>query len=134
MENKKHDVGVKITLKDPDAFLIVKETLTRIGIPSKNSKTLYQSCHILHKGGNYSIVHFLELFILDGKATSISDDDFRRRNAIAKLLHTWGLCVIENMEDVEITVPLNEIKIVSFKDKKDWALIPKYSLGTKKNL
>ena len=134
MEKNKCEVGVKITLKEPDDFLKIKETLTRIGIASKTSKTLYQSCHILHKQGNYYIVHFLELFFLDGKAANISDDDFRRRNTIASLLNKWGLCDIENMSDIDLTVPTAEIKIVPFKEKKDWSLIAKYTLGTKKNL
>lgn len=132
MEKKKTEyanVGVLITLDKPDHFLVIKETLTRLGIASKKSKTLYQSCHVLHRQGQYYIVHFLELFLLDGKESNFSDDDFKRRNTIAKLLQQWKLCTITNPESVELTVPISEIKIVPHKEKQTWSLISKYTIG-----
>ena len=134
MENKKiefKDIGVLITFDKPDHFLLVKETLTRIGIASKKSKTLYQSCHVLHKRGEYRIVHFLELFLLDGKAASLMDDDFRRRNTIAKLLDQWKLCQVVDKTAIELTVPTSEIKVVTHKEKREWSLISKYTVGSK---
>ena len=125
-------VGVKVTLKNPDDFLKIKETLTRIGISSRKEKKLFQSCHILHKRGNYYIVHFLEMFILDGKETSLSDDDLRRRNCIAYLLQEWGLLKIEKADSDEPRCSVSQIKIVPFKEKRDWALVSKYTIGTKK--
>lgn len=135
MENKKiefTDIGVLITIDKPDHFLLLKETLTRIGIASKKSKTLYQSCHVLHRRGEYRIVHFLELFQYDGKTANFSDDDFRRRNTIAKLLDQWKLCTVTNKADIELTVPTSDIKIVPHKEKGDWSLISKYTVGAKK--
>lgn len=129
-------VGVLVSLQSPDDFLKVKETLTRIGISSKKDKILYQSCHILHKQGKYAIVHFKELFKLDGKQTDISDKDLARRNSIAKLLSEWGLItVLENNFnewETEQFAPIQEIKILSFKEKNDWELIAKYNIGKKK--
>ena len=121
--------GVEIKLPDPDAFLKIKETLTRIGIASKKSNILYQSCHILHKRGRYSILHFKELFALDGKPSSISDDDLARRNTIVKLLEDWKLLSIISNFDEEFQVPLNMIKIISFKDKPNWICESKYTIG-----
>jgi len=125
--------GVEIKLTDNDDFLKVKETLTRIGVASKKEQTLYQSCHILHKQGRYAIVHFKELFALDGKFADITENDLARRNAIAKLLSDWGLVVIVNMEQTETPTPifLSQIKIISHKEKSDWDLVPKYSIGKK---
>lgn len=135
MENKKiefNDIGILITIDKPDHFLLLKETLTRIGIASKKSKTLYQSCHVLHKRGEYRIVHFLELFLLDGKTANLSDDDFKRRNTITKLLDQWKLCTITNKADIELTVPISDIKIVQHKEKNEWTFISKYTVGVKK--
>jgi hypothetical protein len=133
MENTKNfDYGVEILLDTPDDFLKIKETLSRIGIASKKNNTLFQTCCIFHKQGTYSIVHFLEMFKLDGRETNISDDDYRRRNTIAKLLSQWGLCKLVNYSDVEFTVPVSEIKIIPYKDKKDWVLVSKYTVGGKK--
>ena len=133
MEQKqKIEVGIEVKLDTPDSFLLVKETLTRLGIASTKTKTLFQSCHILHKGGRYFIVHFLELFLLDNKHAEISEEDYRRRNRIAKFLHDWKLCTVLNILDFEFMVSPDQIKIVSYKDKKDWNLIPKYQIGKKK--
>ncbi len=122
-------IGVEIELKTPDDFLKIRETLSRIGIQSKTSKTLYQSCHILHKRGKYAILQFKELFKLDGKFADISEDDYRRRNSIARLLSLWGLCTIVNKKDIEFLAEPGDIKIVPYKEKKDWALIQKYTIG-----
>lgn len=126
--------GVEVTLEDDDAFLKVRETLTRIGVASKKDKILYQSCHILHKQGRYFIIHFKELFALDGKPTDISENDLSRRNAIAKLLEDWGLVKVVNKEQIENPPPifLSQIKIISHKEKQDWELVPKYQIGKKK--
>ena len=132
MEPDKFEYGVEISLKDPDDFLKIKETLTRIGIKSKKGNILYQSCHILHKRGKYYILHFKEFFILDRKEADFSDDDFRRRNSVAKLIAQWGMCKIARPNDVELTIPFSEIGILPHKDKKDWQLISKYSVGGKK--
>jgi Bacteriophage translational regulator len=125
---------VEVNLQTEDDFLKVRETLTRIGVASKKDKILYQSCHILHKQGKYYIIHFKELFALDGKPTDISENDLSRRNAIAKLLEDWGLVVIVNRKQVETPEPifLSQIKIISHKEKKDWELVAKYSIGKKK--
>ena len=131
-EQEKFKFGLEIELKTPDDFLKIKETLTRIGIKSKKSNTLYQTCHILHKRGRYFILHFLELFLLDNKPADFSDDDFRRRNTITKLLDQWGMCKILYPVDVEIVVPISEIGILPYKEKKNWELISKYSIGSKK--
>ena len=125
-------VGVEITLDDEDAFLKVRETLTRIGVSSRKEKVLYQSCHILHKQGKYYIVHFKELFALDGKPSNLSENDIQRRNAIANLLEEWGLVKILNRKIIENNIaPLHQIKIISFKEKDDWQLIAKYNIGKK---
>jgi len=124
---------IEVTLNEKDDFLKVRETLTRIGVASKKDKTLYQSCHILHKQGKYYIVHFKELFALDGKPTDITENDLSRRNAIAKLLQDWGLVSIVNVEESEVPAPifLSQVKIISHKEKEDWNLVPKYSIGKK---
>ena len=123
---------VEVTLNEQDDFLKVRETLTRIGVSSRKEKVLYQSCHILHKQGRYYIVHFKELFALDGKPSNISENDIQRRNAIAKLLEEWGLVKILNAKIMENNIaPLHQIKIISFKDKDEWELIPKYNIGKK---
>ena len=123
---------VEVTLVEKDDFLKVRETLTRIGVASKKEKVLYQSCHILHKQGKYYIVHFKELFALDGKATDFSDNDMGRRNTVAKLLEDWELVKIVNKNMVEDPiVSLSQIKILSHKEKDDWKLIPKYNIGKK---
>jgi hypothetical protein len=120
-----------VKIKDPDDFLKVKETLTRIGVPSFKDKKLYQSCHILHKKGKYYIVHFKELFALDGKSSTLSDDDVARRNTIAKLLADWGLIKVVDENKLKILAPMNSIKIVPYKDKIDWILEAKYTIGVK---
>jgi len=126
-------VGVEISLPHPDNFLKIKETLTRIGIASKKEKKIYQSCHILHKQGKYSILHFKELFILDGKDNTFTDEDKARRNTIINLLEEWGLLSVEAPEKVEDPVaPLSHIKIISHKEKDNWILEPKYNIGKKK--
>ena len=123
---------VEIKLKQPDDFLKVRETLSRIGIASKKDKKLYQSCHILHKQGRYLIVHFKELFGLDGKKTNFSDEDIQRRNTIVKLLIDWGLVEIVDVTRIEKQAPLSQIKVISFKEKKDWILETKYNIGKKR--
>ena len=124
------DMMLEVTLKEPDDFLKVRETLTRIGVASRKERKLYQSCHILHKRGKYYIVHFKELFALDGKPTNITPNDVQRRNRIAKLLSDWGLIDISG--EVEDLAPLNQIKVLSFKDKGEWILETKYNIGAKK--
>jgi hypothetical protein len=123
---------VEIKLKQPDDFLKVRETLSRIVIASKKDKKLYQSCHILHKQGRYFIVHFKELFGLDGKKTNFSDEDIQRRNTIVKLLIDWGLVEIVDVTRIEKQAPLSQIKVISFKEKKDWILETKYNIGKKR--
>ena len=122
---------LEVTLKEPDDFLKVRETLTRVGVASRKERKLYQSCHILHKRGKYYIVHFKELFALDGKPTNITSNDVQRRNRITKLLSDWGLVEISG-EDTEDLAPLNHIKVLSFKDKGEWTLESKYNIGKKK--
>jgi hypothetical protein len=123
---------VEVTLNKQDDFLKVRETLTRIGVSSRKEKVLYQSCHILHKQGHYYLVHFKELFALDGKPTNISENDIQRRNSIAKLLEEWGLVAIVNPNLIgEEIAPLHQIKIIAFKEKDEWDLIPKYNIGKK---
>ena len=125
---------VEVILNEQDDFLKVRETLTRIGVSSRKEKVLYQSCHILHKQGKYYIVHFKELFALDGKPSNISENDIQRRNAIANLLEEWGLVKIINRKLLEDNIaPLHQIKIISFKEKDDWELIAKYNIGKKIN-
>jgi hypothetical protein len=124
---------IEVTLGEKDDFLKVRETLTRIGVASKKDRILYQSCHILHKQGKYYIVHFKELFALDGKPTDISENDLSRRNAIAKLLQDWGLVKVVNQKQIETPAPifLSQIKILSHKEKDGWELTPKYNIGKK---
>jgi hypothetical protein len=124
---------IEVTLNEQDDFLKVRETLTRIGVASKKDNILYQSCHILHKQGKYYIVHFKELFALDGKPTDITENDISRRNAIAKLLDDWELVTIVNLEQIENPppIPISQIKIISHKEKRDWELVPKYNIGKK---
>jgi hypothetical protein len=123
---------IEVTLNEQDDFLKVRETLTRIGVSSRKEKVLYQSCHILHKQGKYYIVHFKELFALDGKPSNISENDIQRRNAIANLLEEWGLVKILNPQlMVDNIAPLHQVKIISFKEKDDWELIAKYNIGKK---
>jgi len=124
---------IEVQLNEQDDFLKVRETLTRIGVSSRKEKVLYQSCHILHKQGQYYLVHFKELFALDGKPSNISENDIQRRNAIAKLLEEWGLVKILNPSVIEEVAPLHQIKIISFKEKDDWELIAKYNIGKKIN-
>ena len=123
---------VEVVLNEPDDFLKVRETLTRIGVASRKDRKLYQSCHILHKQGKYYIVHFKELFALDGKNTNLSLNDVQRRNRITKLLSDWGLISIVDESQIEDVAPLNQIKVLSYKDKGDWTLESKYNIGRKK--
>lgn len=127
-------VGVEVTLPTPDSFLKIKETLTRIGISSRKDKKLFQSCHILHKKGRYSILHFKELFILDGKHNTFTEEDHARRNTIVNLLEEWELVKIVDAEKTKDPVAsLNQIKIISFKEKDDWELTVKYNIGNAKS-
>ena len=121
---------LEVVLKEPDDFLKIRETLSRIGVASRKERKLYQSCHILHKQGRYYIVHFKELFALDGKETNLSENDIARRNTIANLLSDWGL--VEVKGDSTPTAPLSKIKIISFKDKDEWILETKYNIGKKR--
>ena len=121
---------LEVGLKEPDDFLKIRETLSRIGVASRKEKKLYQSCHILHKQGRYFIVHFKELFALDGKQTNLSENDIARRNTIANLLNDWGL--VELMSNAEPIAPLSQIKIISFKEKGEWVLETKYNIGKKR--
>ena len=123
---------VEVVLKEPDDFLKVRETLTRIGVASRKEKKIYQSCHILHKQGKYYIVHFKELFALDGKNTNLSLNDVQRRNRIVQLLSDWGLITVVSEEKIADLAPLNQIKVLSFKEKNDWTLESKYNIGRKK--
>ena len=125
---------VEVGLNEPDDFLKVRETLTRIGVASRKERKIYQSCHILHKQGRYYIVHFKELFALDGKNTNLSLNDVQRRNRIVQLLVDWGLVAItpESQEKIDNLAPLNQIKVLSFKEKKEWTLESKYNIGRKK--
>ena len=127
----KPDQMLEVGLKEPDDFLKVRETLSRIGVASRKNKTLFQSCHILHKQGKYYIVHFKELFALDGKDTNISENDIARRNTIANLLSDWGLINVMGKSVVE-AAPLSQIKVISFKEKNEWSLETKYNIGKKK--
>ena len=123
---------LEVRLNEPDDFLKVRETLSRIGVASRKDKTLFQSCHILHKQGKYYIVHFKELFALDGKDTNLSENDIARRNTIANLLSDWGLVDVVGTTSVE-AAPLSQIKVISFKEKGDWKLETKYNIGKKKD-
>ena len=123
---------LEVELKEPDDFLKIRETLSRIGVASRKEKVLFQSCHILHKQGKYFIVHFKELFALDGKQTNLSENDIARRNTISKLLSDWGLVKIKG--ETNQAAPLSQIKIISFKDKNDWTLETKYNIGKKREV
>ena len=137
MENLNNNVTVdwspntmlEVTLNEPDDFLKVKETLTRIGVASRKDNKLYQSCHILHKQGRYFIVHFKELFLLDGKPSNLLENDLQRRNTIVTLLSDWGLVTAVKSEQLEDRAPLRQIKVLSFREKDDWELCPKYNIG-----
>ena len=120
---------LEVTLNEPDDFLKIRETLTRIGVASRKDNKLYQSCHILHKQGRYFIVHFKELFLLDGKKSNLEENDVARRNTIATLMSDWGLLTVEKKDLLQPVAPLRQIKIISFKDKNDWELCPKYNIG-----
>ncbi len=122
---------LEVTLNEPDDFLKVRETLTRIGVASRKDNKLYQSCHILHKQGRYFIVHFKELFLLDGKKSNLEENDIARRNTIAQLISDWGLITIESQSNLGPMAPLRQIKIISFKEKDQWHLCPKYNIGNK---
>ena len=126
------DQMVEVTLNEPDDFLKVRETLTRIGVASRKEKKIYQSCHILHKQGRYFLVHFKELFALDGKHANLTSNDVQRRNRIAQLLADWGLVGIVDADKIQDIAPLNQIKVLSYKDKGDWILETKYNIGAKK--
>ena len=126
------DQMVEVTLNEPDDFLKVRETLTRIGVASRKEKKIYQSCHILHKQGRYYLVHFKELFALDGKHANLTINDVQRRNRIVQLLVDWGLIGIVKSESIQDVAPLNQIKVLSYKDKGDWILETKYNIGSKK--
>jgi len=123
---------VEVTLNEPDDFLKVRETLTRIGVASSKEKKIYQSCHILHKQGRYYLVHFKELFALDGKHANLTQNDVQRRNRIAQLLADWGLIGIVDTAKIQDIAPLNQIKVLAYRDKSDWILETKYNIGSKK--
>ena len=123
---------VEVHLSEPDDFLKVRETLTRIGVASRKEKKLYQSCHILHKQGRYYIVHFKELFALDGKHANLTSNDVQRRNRITQLLSDWGLIEVVKADSISDIAPLNQIKVLSFKEKNEWTLETKYNIGKKK--
>lgn len=122
---------LEVTLNEPDDFLKVRETLTRIGVASRKDNKLFQSCHILHKQGRYFIVHFKELFLLDGKKSNLEENDVARRNTIAQLISDWGLISIDNKDKVTPLAPLRQIKIIPFREKANWELCPKYNIGAK---
>ncbi len=128
------DDMVEVNLKEPDDFLKVRETLTRIGVASRKEKKLYQSCHILHKKGQYYIVHFKELFALDGKKANLSENDVQRRNRIIKLLSDWGLIEIVKENLIKDAAPLSQIKVIAFKEKGEWSLESKYNIGKKRQV
>ena len=125
---------IEVLLSEPDDFLKVRETLTRIGVASRKEKKLYQSCHILHKQGRYYITHFKELFALDGKHANLTVNDVQRRNRIAQLLADWGLIEIVDVAKIQDIAPLNQIKVLAYKDKEDWVLETKYNIGSKKKI
>ena len=136
MENENKEITswqptdmLEVTLNEPDDFLKIRETLTRIGVASRKDQRLYQSCHILHKQGRYFIVHFKELFLLDGKPSNLLENDVQRRNTIAVLLADWGLISIMSPELAKDVAPLRQIKVIPFKDKSQWELCPKYNIG-----
>ena len=126
------DQMVEISLNEPDDFLKVRETLTRIGVASRKEKKIYQSCHILHKQGRYFLFHFKELFALDGKHANLTSNDVQRRNRIAQLLSDWGLVEVLNTDQIKDIAPLNQIKVLAYRDKGDWILETKYNIGSKK--
>ena len=125
---------VEVNLKEPDDFLKVRETLTRIGVASRKERKLYQSCHILHKKGQYYIVHFKELFALDGKKANLSENDLQRRNRIIKLLSDWGLVEIAKESSIKGAAPLSQIKVIAYKEKGEWSLESKYNIGKKRQV
>ena len=141
MENENNNIEVQwtpasmleITLNEPDDFLKIRETLTRIGVASRKDQKLYQSCHILHKQGRYFIVHFKELFLLDGKPSNLMLNDIQRRNTIATLLADWGLVTFVTAEQAKNIAPLRQIKVIPFKEKTEWQLCPKYNIGNSNN-
>jgi hypothetical protein len=122
---------LEVALNEPDDFLKIRETLTRIGVASRKDRKLYQSCHILHKQGRYFIVHFKELFLLDGKKSNLEENDIARRNTIATLMSDWGLLTIEQVNQAQPIAPLRQIKIIPYKEKNEWELCPKYNIGNK---
>ena len=124
---------LEVTLNEPDDFLKIRETLTRIGVASRKDQKLYQSCHILHKQGRYFIVHFKELFLLDGKPSNLLENDLQRRNTIATLLADWGLVSLINPSQAQDCAPLRQIKVIPFKEKSQWELCPKYNIGNSNN-
>lgn len=124
---------LEVSLNEPDDFLKIRETLTRIGVASRKDQKLFQSCHILHKQGRYFIVHFKELFLLDGKPSSLLENDVQRRNTIATLLADWGLVSLVNPESAKDLAPLRQIKVIPFKEKSQWELCPKYNIGNSNN-
>ena len=126
------DQMIEVTLNEPDDFLKVRETLTRIGVASRKEKKIYQSCHILHKQGRYFIVHFKELFALDGKHANLTQNDVQRRNRIIQLLSDWGLITVISPDNITDIAPLNQIKVLAYKEKNDWILETKYNIGKKK--
>ena len=128
------DQMIEITLNEPDDLLKVRETLTRIGVASRKEKKLYQSCHILHKQGRYYIVHFKELFALDGKKANLSENDLQRRNRIIKLLSDWGLVEIVKESSIKDAAPLSQIKVIAYKEKGEWSLESKYNIGKKRQV
>ena len=135
MENNivwKQEQMFEVLLKEPDDFLKIRETLSRIGVASRKERKLYQSCHILHKQGKYYIVHFKELFALDGKHANLTSNDVQRRNRIAQLLSDWGLVEVLNTDQIKDIAPLNQIKVLAYRDKGDWILETKYNIGSKK--
>jgi hypothetical protein len=132
--NWSQDQMVEVVLNEPDDFLKVRETLTRIGVASRKEKKIYQSCHILHKQGRYYIVHFKELFALDGKHANLTVNDVQRRNRIINLISDWGLVTIVKPDAITDVAPLNQIKVLSYKDKVDWILESKYNIGKKKKV
>ena len=128
------DQMIEVTLNEPDDFLKVRETLTRIGVASRKEKKIYQSCHILHKQGRYYIVHFKELFALDGKHANLTQNDVQRRNRIIQLLSDWGLITVLNADKITDIAPLNQIKVLAYKEKGEWILETKYNIGKKKKV
>ena len=128
------DMMVEVLLNEPDDFLKVRETLTRIGVASRKEKKLYQSCHILHKQGRYYLVHFKELFALDGKHANLTQNDVQRRNRIIQLLSDWGLITVLNADKITDIAPLNQIKVLAYKEKGEWILETKYNIGKKKKV